>query len=367
MAYPLSIGMHPSYYDDQHMLLRMQLDCLAKQECKDFDVWMIDVHYHKRKHVIPELAKHYGLDIKHVPYTPNTRIAKRLDCSIFNAVYCYSVSPRIVRYSCYRFVRPQFTKLILEAPQDVNLDFYFNNIWARTPEGEPRFKKIWNFEMNEVNWDEVPQSHTDPLAAWTFHSEIDTEIDLMPPNCWGNVMVWRRNWLMLNGTDEVFSNTDHYEDIVFNQRARNAGQLARRHKFVLYRLHHQYGGFSHRSNVEVDVPLKPHCQGCCSILHNPERNENVQKRIANQEVLAWPDDKIVVCKECGLSSPMVNSTDYVAFIKAGRIHATILPEVRIGRNLPILCDDMDQTNDLQNKYEIFTRSWDSPRYYQQIA
>ena len=84
---PVTVAMTPAYFDDSHMLLRTQLKCLYLQTVKDFDVLLIDPHYQKRKSVIPELADRFGLDIKHVPYTPNTNIGKFIDCSIFNAAF----------------------------------------------------------------------------------------------------------------------------------------------------------------------------------------------------------------------------------------------------------------------------------------
>src|SRR5690349_8995494 len=77
-AFPLSVGMTPAYYDRNHALLRAQLRCLAEQTCKDFDVWLIDPHYSRRRSVVPELAEHYRLNLVHVPYQPNTHVAKIL-------------------------------------------------------------------------------------------------------------------------------------------------------------------------------------------------------------------------------------------------------------------------------------------------
>ena len=116
--------MTPAFYDEGHMLLRAHLKCLQDQTFKDFGVWLIDPHYEKRKDVIPEIVEHYGLNIVHVPYSPNPFIAKRLNCSIFNAVYCYSRTPRIVRLSCYRYRLNQngiMGTSILDAGPQINL------------------------------------------------------------------------------------------------------------------------------------------------------------------------------------------------------------------------------------------------------
>ena len=86
---PLTVAMTPSFWDDAHMLLRAQLRCLAEQRNRDFDVMLVDPHYRKRRTVVPELAEIYGLEIAHIPYEPNVHVAKKLDCAIFNAAYCY--------------------------------------------------------------------------------------------------------------------------------------------------------------------------------------------------------------------------------------------------------------------------------------
>ena len=100
LNYPITVSMTPAFYDREHMLLRAQLKCLYKQTVMDFDVWLIDPHYNKRKDIIPELSDKFGLDIKHIPYSPALHIAKRYDCAIFNATFVYSPSPITVRDSC---------------------------------------------------------------------------------------------------------------------------------------------------------------------------------------------------------------------------------------------------------------------------
>lgn len=365
----LTVAMTPAFWDDNHYLLKMQLKTLSTQRDKDFDVFIIDPHYNKRKNIIPELAEYYKLDIKHIPYIPNTRIAKKLDCSIFNAAYCYSQSPRIVRFSCYRFVRDNFTELCNLAENMINVDFYTNNIRPdyNIESQVKRFHDIWNFNGDEINWNLVPNDCNDELAAWTKESDIDTEIVPHPGSCWGNYMIWRDNWLSINGTDEVFSNTDHYEDIVFNARAKRAGFKTKRRKAVMYRLHHQHGAFSQRANKETDVPCKVMCDKCKKTTSVNEGRKLVPHRIFDNELKYFPEDMIVVCNTCGLSSPSTDSTTYCNFVKNNRIYATILPEVKIGRNLQILCEDMDKCGSLESKVEIFNDSWENPRYYQKIA
>ena len=248
MSFPLSIGMTPAFYDDEHRLLRLQLRCLAQQTCRDFDIWLIDPHYQKRRAIIPEFitlrAKSRACAVH-----ANPRIAKVLDCAIFNAVFCYSESPRIARYSCYRIVRDNWVETILTAPNEGNLDFYYHNLSADLT------ADVWDQVSDYPDWNAVPAfngPNVGPILA------VD--------NCYGNIC-WRRDqWLALNGTDEAFSNVAHYEDVHFNVRARNAGQKLVRRGNLMYRLAHKYGNFSHRANHPPDVSFRQACQLCRSLL-----------------------------------------------------------------------------------------------------
>lgn len=363
---PLSIGMTPSFYTEDNALLKMQLNSLSKQIFKDFDVWLIDVHYDKRKNIVPELAELYKLDIKHIPYRPNQNIAKKLDCSIFNAIYCYSQSPRIVRFSCYRFVREDFTELCNEQENLINVDFYTHNIRPKDDSEKELFSKVWDNKSENVNWSLVPKDCNTILAAWTKESDIDRPKTIHPPNCWGNFMIWRQNWLSINGTDEVFSNTDHYEDIILNIRAKKVGFQTKRWAHKMYRLHHFYGAFSQRANVQPDYPCKQMCDKC-KITSVDKGRELIPDRINKKELIPFYDEQIVVCNDCGLSGPMVKSSDYVEFVRQNKIYSTILPSVKIGRNLQILSEDMDKVSSLESKFDIFNNSWENERYYKIIS
>jgi len=396
--YPLTIGMTPAFYDEGHMLLRAQLKCLSQQTFKDFDVWLIDPHYDKRKEVIPEIAEHYGLNIVHVPYSPNTFIAKRLDCAIFNAVYCYSRAPRIVRLSCYRFVTPDFCEQIMNSPINVNIDFYSFNVGPcmmeeierRSGNIVPHTKHeiVWNFESDEVHWEHIPQepgcgmngqwngNESLSLARWTPEAEIKTGIIPFPVNAYGNIMFWRDNWLNINGTNEVFTNTDHWEDIDLDLRANISGQSAIRLPKIMFRLFHWHGGFSQRSNVEVDHPCFQQCDSCKHFLRyansmsdRKDRWKMFEMREKIKELTLYRDENIWRCNKCNLTGAMWGwengEADYTNNIKQhGLYRATILSDVKIGRNLRRLVGDMDRKSSLEDKVEIYNSSWSEDKYYE---
>jgi hypothetical protein len=394
--YPLTIGMTPAFYDENNMLLRMQLNCLSKQTVKDFDVWLIDPHYNKRKNIIPELSDIYKLDIKHIPYIPNQNIAKKLDCSIFNAVYCYSTSPKIVRYSCYRFVKENFAEVILSVKNNINIDFYSLNVGPCMKEEQIRnsgnliehekHRIVWDFENDEINWDQVPQhsgcftdgqwnyKDCDSLARWCPLSDtnIDTPV-ITPLNCYGNIMWCRNNWFEINGTNEVFTNYEHWEDVDFDNRSNIAEQKVVRKTKLMYRLFHHHGGFSQRSNVEIDFPCKELCFKC-KLMANYDghlRNKRIRRdffdvRKNSGELEIFENIMMWVCKDCKLSGPYYNydSAEYNDYIKHNKlIKAPIINKYKIGRNLQILMEDMDKTSSIENKIEIYNNSWDNERYY----
>jgi hypothetical protein len=368
---PLTISMTPSFMYEGDWLLRAQLRCLSEQTVKDFDVLIVDPHFSKRSGYMKELAEHYKLHIVHVPYTPNQHIAKRLDCAVFNAAYCFSESPRIVRYSCWRFVRPDFTKVCLES--ETNVDFYFHSCDPLNRENRDdnsatnHDTKIWNFGSDVVNWGEIPQRAGVPGASWNSDSDKDAFPALFPLNCYGNYMVFRKDWLSLNGCDEVFTNLLHYEDLDFCIRANNAKLTCSRKAHILYRLHHWYGSFSGRANIKPDHEFKRCCAECERVQSVLEPNRfDLWNRIKRGEIEFFEDEKIWVCKKCFLSGPIYHAdygehTEYIR--RMGRTQASIIPEFKIGRNLRILIADMDG-KPLAEKVDIYNRSWMDERYYQ---
>lgn len=363
----LTVGMTPSFFFDGDWLLRAQLKNLSVQEDKDFDVVLIDSHYQKRKDLVPQYAEYYKLNLIHVPYTPNLHVAKRLDCAIFNAPYMFSESSKIVRFSCWRFVRPNFTKLCNEAT--CTTDFYFHNC---NPKNEAdthpltnHSVSIWDMTNDVVNWQNIPKTN-EPGCAWTHHSDQDESAQLMPANCYGNYMVPRALWLQLNGCNEVFTNNEHWEDQDFCLRARNLGVQCQRKSHVMYRLHHYYGSFAGRSNVPTDFSFKKPCAACDVAQQIPKPNRyDIKNRLSKGEIDVYENEKIWVCKTCYLASAVFyeNESEATTNITNKKfIKSTILPKYKLGRNLTILAEDMDGKS-LQEKVDIYKDSWTNERYY----
>lgn len=357
--------MTPSFYYEGDNLLRAQLRCLSEQKAKDFNVLLIDSHYSKRKSYSKELAEHYKLDIIHVPYTPNLHVAKTLDCAVFNAGYCFSESPRIVRLSCWRFVRPDFTEACLNS--DTNVDFRFHNCEAPTPDlahaETDHNTQIWNKYSDEVHWANVPALSSSPGAKWGPDSDVDEPVGLLPSNCYGNVMIFRDQWLALNGCEETFTNVAHYEDVDFCIRARRANVQGKRVAHKMYRLHHRYGGHSGRSNALPDYTFRAPCASCAAALSVLEpRRFDVRARRDRGEIDVVEGDGVWVCRTCLLCGPYYNSDPAEHLHCHARTRALVLPQYMIGRNLNALVDDMDGKS-LSEKVELYARSWETPRYY----
>lgn len=371
MPSPLTVSMTPAFIFEGDWLLRAQLRCLSEQTAKDFDVLLIDAHYEKRKGYMPELSGKYRLNIVHVPYTPNQHVAKRLDCAVFNAPYCYSESPRMVRYSCWRFVRPKFTQACLESK--TNVDFRFHSISPPNFQGKddnaetnhPR--QIWDGTSDQVNWSAIPTKAGMGGGTWGPDADVDAPETLMPLNCYGNYCVSRADWLKVNGCDEVFTNTGHYEDMDFTIRAKNAGVRCERKCHLLYRLSHNYGSHAGRANTPPDKGFKPECPKCyaaCLVLE-PKRFD-LKARMERGEVELFHEHKVWVCKDCHLSGPLYHAgchehTEWI--IRSRRVRSTIISKYKLGRNLRILTGDMDG-KPLAEKVRIYNDSWTNPRYYQ---
>jgi len=369
MSYPLTVGMTPAFRfgGDDDWLLRAQLKCLSEQTFKDFDVFLIDPHWRKRRNYVPELAATYKLNLVHIPYTPNLRIAKRLDCSVFNAVYCYSESPRIVRYSCWRFVKPNFTAACVNAKHSI--DFYFHNFEPPTRDSmhfiTNHDARVWDMNSDVVHWDKIPKRAGEPGASWTSHSDKDSPLQPFNLACYGNYCVPRSDWLKINGCDEAIFSSEHWEDQEFCLRANLAGLLCERKALTCFRGHHNYGQFSGRSNEVPDFgEFKKICPKCESVEYTqkPHRRE-LKRRIASGELsvfgAAW------VCNECLYCGPVFHADEgeYPAYIRRNKIiRSNIIPEKLIGRNLQILASSMDGKS-LSEKVEIYNDSWGNKKYY----
>jgi len=182
-------------------------------------------------------------------------------------------------------------------------------------------------------------------------------------------MVFREHWLAINGTDETFTNTVHYEDMDFCLRARNAGLQCSRKAHQLYRLHHWYGAHSGRANIRPETEFKPNCPACeaaCAVLE-PNRFD-LQARLNRGEIDVFDSQGLWVCKTCHLCGPVYHRdygehTGHVE--RTGRTRAVILPQYKIGRNLRILAADMDGKS-LSEKVDIYNRSWTAPKYYTEV-
>jgi len=365
----LTIGMTPAFLYPGDMLLAAQLRCLSEQEARDFNVLLVDAHYQKRKGYIPELAERYKLNITHVPYVPNLHVAKRLDCAVFNAPYCYSESPKIVRYSCWRFARPDFTKVCLESK--TNVDFRFHSIEPTSKENTHpdtnHNTDIWDMTSDVVKWDKVSRKAGVGGGTWGSDSDKDGDADLFPTNAYGNYMVFRDQWLKLNGCDEAFTNVAHYEDMDFCARARNAGMKCSRRAHRLYRIHHWYGNHSGRANIPTDHAFKqncPECEAACNVLE-PKRFD-IKARKDKGEIDVLSDHGVWVCKTCNLCGPVYHTGCHEHTERIGRLKLTrsnVITKYLIGRRLDILTADMDGKS-LSEKVELYTASWGNPRYYQ---
>lgn len=369
MSRPLTVSMTPAFMMPGDMLLRAQLRCLSEQAAKDFTVLIVDHHYSKRVGYMDELRAKYKLDIVHVPYAPNPHVGKRLDCAIFNAPYLYSESPRIVRYSCWRFVKPDFTKVCLESP--TNVDFYFHSVKAPSLEyAHPKTDHnmlVWDMASDRVNWAEMPVKHSDPGATWGTASDSDEPAGLFRRNCYGNYLVFRDQWLAINGCEEAITSCVHWEDQDFCIRARNARMVCTRKHGLLYRLNHHYGGFAGRANIPPDQEFKKPCDACAKAYDVLEPNRfDLKKRVAAGELDLFADGTVWVCKTCLFAGPVyhANEAEYLDVIEnKKRTQSNTIAEYKLGRRLRRLAGDMDR-KPLARKIEIFNESYSSERYYQ---
>jgi hypothetical protein len=93
---------------------------------------------------------------------------------------------------------------------------------------------------------------------------------------------------------------------------------------------------------------------------------DLERRLLKNEIECFPEHKVWVCRKCLLSGPIYSKGchEHTEWIKGSRrTQATIIRKHMTGRNLRILAADMDGKN-LQEKVEIFERSYHEPCYYE---
>jgi hypothetical protein len=93
----------------------------------------------------------------------------------------------------------------------------------------------------------------------------------------------------------------------------------------------------------------------------------MQRHETFREIDLYEDGSVWVCRSCGLSGPIWRESEatYTDHLRnVGKTRATILPDVKIGRNLRVLTCDMDRYDTVADKFEVYQRSWTDDRYYE---
>jgi len=88
-----------------------------------------------------------------------------------------------------------------------------------------------------------------------------------------------------------------------------------------------------------------------------------------KEIKLYRDVNIWSCNKCGLTGAMWGwengEADYTDNIKINGLYkATVLKDIKVGRNLRRLVNDMDKKSSLQDKIEMYNLSWAEDKYYE---
>lgn len=128
-----------------------------------------------------------------------------------------------------------------------------------------------------------------------------------------------------------------------------------------------YGKYSGRSNELPDFgEFKKICPKCEAVEYTQKPNRRELKRRIRAGEISLPNSHVWVCNECFYCGPVFHEDEgeYHAYLRREKVtRSNIIPAFKLGRNLRILAADMDGKS-LQEKVDIFERSYHDERYYQ---
>lgn len=349
---PLTYAVTLADWTDTQDMLRMMLQSLEHQTCKEFDVILADHHFNARKDVVKELSDRHSFSIKHTPIYPAPHVAKHIDCSVFNVGWVMSEAERCIRYSEWRFLHPTLTETILNEPTDSFLDFDFHS--------EDDELGFWDRESGEIDWEKVPVSTNSVI-----------EFDEVPLNCFGNNSISRDQYVKVNGFNEVSYNFFHWEDIDYSARCRHAGYKGKRIPNLMYRIDHPYGQFENRANRPCEHPFKPVCLSCKQLKEyvsfhliptHKQWGDFWKAKGAKVVTKKGTRKKWIVCPECNFVFPYIGTEDIEKYVTQEPDYVKAPINVSgAGRNLEPLVQDMRGLS-WDSKIDLYKQSYTDKRY-----
>lgn len=344
-------------YDDY------QLNSLANQTCKSFNLLFVDPHCSdQRKLKIEEFQKKFGIKSLYFPYQRDPH-PRTWDWAIMNVPFMLMENSHILRYQQHRIIHKKLIEEVIKSEENKGFQ-RFNCEFNET------LFPLMNDEKGHLTsgYNKLPIEYS--LKESCFTGEITSSIQNDPGSCYGDWCLKIEDFLKINGVDEATTAVYHFEDIDFNLRwdiARDIGLLSPVKMF--FGLMGYFDGKLRNKNVKSikKTAYEIECINCKKYsydfiwrMNEGDIAEGEFENIGIKFGKEW-----FKCKECG-----------IVILKAGKPHFSAFKDRMIqekvfkasigvgnyGRDLNKIRSDVLNTNDFNQKVEIINNSWTNQNY-----
>ena len=265
-----SFVMAPFYLIGDDDLIKTQLLNLNNQTNKSFEIIIPDPHYPKRNW-ISEFVKKLNYSVVHFPYVSNTITPKIFDYCIFNNAVLMANSNKIVTFQDWRFCHHSIVDLLLQFNKYDFVGFNWQVLYkdtfsvAGSDGGKSHYQKSTidiNIKDAEILYKNgiFPKIKHEISFVKTFHN-----------SCWGHYCINKDLWMLVNGIDEVATNTRHYADLDLNTRLEEFYKRNKKNieipmiKNVMTRIMHNRGCNLGGSNITLPYKINDSYKECCFV------------------------------------------------------------------------------------------------------
>ena len=327
------------FYGEDH--IHSIIKCLSQQTYKDFEWVYIDGHYNKNKMLVENLCQEYNIkDYIHAPSCKAEHVGRTYHWELYNNALLLSNNDLFLRVGIHRWIHPTVIEIAAEK-------YYNENIFIELPHIESSYDQYGD----DIN------SHLSP----SFGSEIETLCSTA-----GMFSFTKNQMIDINGNNEAALLIYRFEDAELNARLEHArGIRSVRVDNAMFRFKHNKLPKNVIPALEGRNTLSCGGDGC---LKNYSASPNHHSEIFNfhnvitSRMFTYRNFDWVACDCCGTISP-INFNEYLDYLKKYPISfGPVGVDGKIGRNLKILRDDIDNLNSIEDKIELLQNSHTMAKY-----
>ena len=374
-----SFVMAPFYLVDDDDLLRVQLINLNNQTNKNFEVIIPDPHYSKRSWM-NNFVENLDYNVIQFPYVSNVKIPKSFDYCIYNNAVLMSNTNKIVPFNDWRFCHHDLVKYLYNLKQYKFIGFKWQVLYKdeNLVTGHDGAKSNYPKSTIDISLNEAAKMYTTGN-----YPNIKNEMYFLNTfinDCWGHYCMDRDLWMIVNGVDEVATNTRKYADLDFNTRLEEYFRRNRMQikipmiKNVMVRIMHNCGhGFAGSNESLSFQPNMSHLE--CCFLNWRDMNgdvflEYVKNKIKRGEYIQLyknesPKDKHFTIKhtvigfQCKKCNVIGETPHWYEKFPRSRIKSMVgigVGNYKLGRNL-LAIEKYIKNKSFEEKIKILNESW----------